>query len=182
MRQLKIAAVVALAVILQSSLKAVWQPLAYVDLPLVVVVYFGLQRNALQALIIGAAVGIASDALGSGGLLGAGGFSKTLVAFVVATLATKMMLDNPLIRIPILAGAAILDATVYVLLHRMLGQPPRLPFVEMTAFKVIGTTIFGTVMLYILERLFSERARQRRHFAFRRRVAQRSAFRLGRRR
>ena len=78
MRQLKIAAVVALAVILQSSLKAVWQPLSYVDLPLVVVVYFGLQRNALQALIIGASVGLAADAIGSGGLLGAGGFSRRL--------------------------------------------------------------------------------------------------------
>jgi rod shape-determining protein MreD len=182
MRQLKIAAVVALAVILQSNLKAVWQPLTYVDLPLVVVVYFGLQRNALQALIIGAIVGLATDALGSGGLLGAGGFSKTLVAFIVVTTATKMMLDNPLVRIPILAGAALFDASIYVLLHRMLGQPPRMSFVEMTAFKVIGTTIFGTFVLYVLERLFSERARQRRHFAFRRRVAQRSAFRLGRRR
>lgn len=182
MRQLKIAAVVALAVILQSSLKAAWQPLSYVDLPLVVVVYFGLQRNALQALIIGASVGLATDALGSGGLLGAGGFSKTLVAFVVSSIATRMMLDNPLVRIPVLAGAALLDAAVYVLLHRMLGQPPHVPFVEMTAFKVIGTTIFGTIILYMLERFFSERARQRRHFAFRRRVAQRSAFRLGRRR
>jgi rod shape-determining protein MreD len=182
MRQLKIAAVVALAVILQSSLKAAWQPLSYIDLPLVVVVYFALQRNALQALIIGAAVGLATDAVGSGGLLGAGGFSKTLVAFVVSSIATRMMLDNPLVRIPVLAGAAFLDAVVYVFLHRMLGQPPRVPFVEMTSFKVIGTTILGTIILYMLERLFSERARQRRHFAFRRRVAQRSAFRLGRRR
>ena len=182
MRQLKIAAVVALAVILQSSLKAAWQPLSYVDLPLVVVVYFGMQRNALQALIIGAATGLATDALGAGGLLGAGGFSKTFVAFVIASLATRMPLDNPLVRIPVLAGASILDATVYVLLHRMLGQPSIEPFVKMSAYKVIGTTILGTIMLYVLERLFSERARQRRHFAFRRRVAQRSAFRLGRRR
>lgn len=182
MRQLKIAAVVALAVILQSSLKARWQTLSYVDLPLVVVVYFGLQRNTLQALIIGAVVGLATDALGAGGLLGAGGFSKTLVAFLVATLASKMMLENPLVRIPVLAGAALVDASIYVLLHRMLGQPPRLPFVEVTAFKLIGTTIVGTMLLYVLERFFSERARQRRHFAFRRRVAQRSAFRLGRRR
>lgn len=181
MRQLKIAVVLALAVILQSSLRAVWQPLAYVDLPLIVVVYFALQRDALQALIIGAAAGLATDAL-SGGLLGAGGFSKTLVAFVIASLATRVMLDNPLVRIPVLAGAALLDAAVYVLLHRMLGQPPLAPFVEVTAFKLIGTTIAGTILLFLLERMFSDRARQRRHFAFRRRVAKRSAFRLGRRR
>jgi rod shape-determining protein MreD len=182
MRQLKIAVVLALAVILQSSLKAVWPPLSYVDLPLIVVVYFALQRDALQALVIGVAAGLATDALGAGGLLGAGGFSKTLVAFVIASLSTRVMLDNPLVRIPVLAGAALLDATVYVLLHRMLGQPPLARFVQTAGLKLIGTTIVGTILLFLLERMFSDRARQRRHFAFRRRVAKRSAFRLGRRR
>jgi rod shape-determining protein MreD len=71
MRQLKIALVLALAVILQSSLRALWPPLVYVDLPLIVVVYFALQRDPLQALVIGAVAGLAMDALGGGGLLGA---------------------------------------------------------------------------------------------------------------
>lgn len=182
MRQLKIAAVLALAVILQSSLKANWQSVSYVDLPLIVVVYFALQRDALQALIIGAAAGLATDALGAGGLLGAGGFSKTLVAFIISSLATRVMLDNPLVRIPVLAGAALLDATVYVLLHRILGQPPLAPFAEMTSFKVIGTTIVGTIIIYLLDFLFSERARTRRQFAFRRKAARRSVLKIGRRR
>lgn len=182
MRQLKIALVLAIAVILQSSLKAVWQPLSYVDLPLIVVVYFALQRDALEALIIGAAAGLATDALGAGGLLGAGGFSKTVVAFLLASLSTRVMLDNPLVRIPVLAGAVFLDATIYVLLHRLLGQPPLASFVELTSFKVISTTVIGTIMLYLLDMMFSEKARQRRQFAFRRKVARRSAFRLGRRR
>lgn len=182
MRHLKIAVVLALAVILQSSLKANWQSVSYVDLPLIVVVYFALQRDALQALIIGAAAGLATDALGAGGLLGAGGFAKTLVAFLISSLATRVMLDNPLVRIPVLAGAAMLDATVYVLLHRMLGQPPLQRFVEVTSFKVIGTTVVGTIILYLLDRLFSERARQRRQFAFRRKAARRSVLKIGRRR
>lgn len=181
MRQLKIAFVLALAVILQSSLKAVWQPFSYVDLPLIVVIYFALQRDALQALIIGAAAGLATDALGAGGLLGAGGFTKTLVAFIIATLSTRVMLDNSLVRIPVLAGAALLDATVYVLLHRMLGQPSPLPFVEIAAFKIITTTVAGTAILYLLDMIFSDRARQRRQFAFRRRAARRNVIRLGRR-
>jgi rod shape-determining protein MreD len=182
MRQLKIAAVLAVAVILQSSLKAVWLPLSYIDLPLIVVVYFALQRDALVALIIGAAAGLATDALGAGGLLGAGGFSKTLVAFVIASLASRVMLDNPLVRIPVLAGAALLDATVYVVLHRMLGQPPLSRFIEIASFKLIWTTITGTIILYLLDQAFGDRARQRRQFAFRRRVARRGVIKLGRRR
>jgi rod shape-determining protein MreD len=180
MRQLKIALVLAVAVILQSSLPAVWPPFVYADLPLIVVVYVALQRDALQALLVGAVAGLATDVL-SGGLLGGGGFSKTLVAFLVVSLATRVMLDNPLARIPVLAGASVLDDAVYVLLHRMLGQPTNFKFVEQASFKIIGTTIVGTILLYLLDTIFSERARQRRQLAFRRRVARRGIVKLGRR-
>lgn len=181
MRQLKVALVLAVAVILQSSLPATWHLAVYVDLPLVVVVYFALQRDALQALLVGAIAGLATDA-SSGGLLGAGSFSKTLVAYLVFSLSTRVMLDNPLVRIPVLAGASLVDDAVYVLLHRMLGQPPSFPFVEHALLKMIGTTVAGTVILYLLDTLFSERARQRRLLAFRRRVARRSVTRVSSRR
>ena len=173
MRQLKIALVLALAVVLQSSLPAIWPPFVYIDLPLIVVVYFALQRDPLQALVIGAVAGLAMDALGGGGLLGAGGFSKTLVAYLIASLATRVMLDNPLVRIPVLAGAALLDSVVFVLLHRILSQPSLKPFAETASFKLIGTTVAGTLILYVLDTFFSDRARQRRQFAWRRRVARR---------
>ena len=182
MRQLKIAIVLALAILLQSSLRNIWDPLVYIDLPLVVVVYFALQRDMFQALMVGVVAGLATDALSGGGLLGAYGFSKTLTAYVIAAISTRVMLDNPLVRIPVLAGAVLLDSTVYVLLHRMLGQASQRPFVELASYGLIWTTTVGTILLYLFDTLFSERARQRRQFAFRRRIARRGAFRLGRKR
>ena len=179
--KLKIVICVALAVILQSSLRALWKPLAYADLPLIVVVYFALRRDPLLAVVVGTAAGLASDAL-SGGLLGAGGFSKTLTAYLIAAILTRFMIDNPLLRIPVLAGAAAFDALVYNLLHHLLGQAPTPmgdSLAETVAFTIIGTTVAGTVLAYALDTFFSESARQRRQFAFRRRVARRS---LGRRR
>lgn len=173
----KIAICVALAVILQSSLRALWEPLVYVDLPLVMVVYFALRRDPVQAVVIGAVAGLATDAFSSG-LLGANGFSKTLTAYLIAAIITRVMLDNPLLRIPVLAGAAAFDATTYVLLHRLFGQGALPSFAEVTAYKVIGTTVAGTFIAYLLDIFFSERGRQRRQFALRRRVARRS---LGRR-
>ncbi|MGA9994512.1 MAG: rod shape-determining protein MreD [Pyrinomonadaceae bacterium] len=173
MRQLKIALVLALAIILQTSLAYIWHPFIYIDLPLVVVVYFALQRDPMKALVIGMIAGLATDAL-SVGLLGAGGFSKTLTAYVVVSVATRIMLDNPLLRIPVLASATLLDSTVYILLHRMLGQPPLMPFATTAGFKVIGTTVAGSLILYVLDTFFSERARQRKLFAGRRRAARRS--------
>src|SRR5215210_1506422 len=141
MRQLKIALVLALAIILQTSLGVVWQPFVYIDLPLIVVVYFALQRDAMQALVVGVAAGLATDALGAGGLLGAGGFSKTLTAYLIVSLATRVNLDNPLARIPVLAGAALFDDTVYVLLHRILSQPMSYRFLDRAPLKLIATTV-----------------------------------------
>src|SRR2546425_10064079 len=109
MPELRIAAVLALAILLQLSLRAVWPPLVYIDFPLVVVVYVALQREAWQALIAGTLAGLAVDAA-SGGIIGSGGFSKTLVAYVVYFAATRVNLENPLLRIPLFVAAAAFDA------------------------------------------------------------------------
>jgi rod shape-determining protein MreD len=61
---------------------------------LIIVVYAALQRNAIRAIIFGTIAGIAVDAL-SGGLLGANGFSKTLVAYVVSEIARARLLRQP---------------------------------------------------------------------------------------
>ncbi|MDT7688485.1 MAG: rod shape-determining protein MreD [Acidobacteriota bacterium] len=177
----KLAVCVALAVVLQSSLSTVWPPFAYADLPLVVVVYFSLQRDAVLAVVIGTVAGLGSDVL-SGGLLGARGFSLTLTAYLLAALVTRVMIDNPLLRIPVIAGAAGFNTLVYLLLHQLLGQPPNPPnpIAETMAYGVIWTTVAGTAVAFVLDLFFSEssRLRQRRAFAFRRRIARRG---LGRR-
>lgn len=180
MPQLKIAAVLALAIALQLSLRAVWPPLSYVDFPLVVVVYIALQRDAWQALIVGTIAGIAVDAA-SGGLLGAGGFSKTLTAYLIYFAATRVNLENALLRIPVLAAATVLDSVIYVFWHRFLGYPPLVPFVQTMSYKLIATTIVGTSILYLLNSVFTQQASQRRHFATRRRVARRTTGTLRRR-
>jgi rod shape-determining protein MreD len=175
MRQFKIVVAVALAIILQTVLPTVWQPFVFVNLPLIVVVYFALQRDMIEALIIGAATGIAADAF-SQSLLGAGGFSKTLVAFAIALLAQKVNLDNPLLKIPVLAGAVLVSESVQVGLNKLLGQTTNSPFIVRLSYTMIGTMIAGTILLFVIDQFFSERALLRRQFAQRRRLARRNAF------
>jgi rod shape-determining protein MreD len=174
MPQLKIAAVLALAIILELSLRAVWFPLSYIDFPLIVVVYIALQRHAWHALIVGTVAGLAVDAA-SGGLMGAGGFSKTLTAYIIYFAATRVNLENTLLRIPVVAAATLLDSAVYVFWNRSLGNTPSVPFVQTMSYRLIGTTIAGTFVLYVLDSVFTERARQRRTFASRRKGARRGA-------
>jgi rod shape-determining protein MreD len=171
MRQLKVAAVLTLAIALQSALAA-WRPLSFIDVGLILVVYFALQREPVQALFVGAATGLAIDALG-GGLLGAGGFSKTLTAYIVYLVASRVMLDTTVLRIPVLAGATLIDNVVFVGMTRLLGQTPSQPFAQALSNKLIATTVTGTILLFLYESVFSLRARQRRQFSVRRRVARR---------
>src|SRR5574339_1231345 len=123
MSQLKIVVVLLISILLQLSLREVWQPLSYIDFPLVVVVYIALQRDAWQALLVGTLAGLIVDTA-SGGLIGAGGFSKTLTAYVIYFAATRVNLENPLLRIPVLAAATLVDSLVFVFSHRLFGYPP----------------------------------------------------------
>jgi rod shape-determining protein MreD len=174
MRQVTIAVLLIVAIALQSALRAVWQPLAYIDLTLMLVVYLALQREPLQALIVAAVAGLATDLIaGRPALLGAGGFAKVLTAYSIYFVASRVMLDTILLRIPVLVGASLIDNLVYVGMHKLLGQTPPVPFVQSLSYKLIATTIAGTVILYLHETYFSTKARQRRQFTVRRRVARR---------
>jgi rod shape-determining protein MreD len=182
MRQITIAILLIVAIALQSALRAIWQPLAFVDLTLILVVYFALQREPLQALIVAAIAGLAMDLIsGPPALLGAGGFAKVLTAYAVYFVASRVMLDTTLLRIPVLFGASIVDNLVYVGMHRLLGQTPPVPFIQSLSFKVLATTIAGTLLLYLYDSYFSGKARQRRQFTVRRRVARRPSGALRRR-
>lgn len=174
MPQLKIAAALAIAILLQLSVRKVWSPLAFIDFPLVVVVYIALQRHAWHALIVGTIAGLAVDAA-SRGLIGAGGFSKTLTAYLIYFVATRVNLENPLMRIPVLAAATVLDSAIYVFWHRALGNTPNVAFVQTMSYKLIGTTIAGTLVFFLLDSVFTEQARTRRSFASRRKGARRGA-------
>jgi rod shape-determining protein MreD len=180
MPQLKIAIALAIAIVLQLNLGGVWHPLSYIDFPLIVVVYIALQRHAWQALIVGTIAGLAVDAP-SGGLIGAGGFSKTLTAYLIYFAATRVNLENTLLRIPVLATATLIDSAIYFFWQRSLGRPPSVPFMQTISYNVIGTTIVGTLAFYLLDSLFTERARQRRTFASRRKGARRGPGALKRR-
>ena len=46
-------------------------------------------------------------------MIGAGGFSKTLTAYVIYFAATRVNLENPLLRIPVLAAASGLVLPVH---------------------------------------------------------------------
>jgi len=167
------------AIVLQWTLRNIAEPLAFIDFPLIIVVYAALQRNAIRAILFGTLSGIAVDAL-SGGLLGANGFSKTLIAYMVSEMARRVYMDNLLLRIPVIAGACLLDDLVYYGMHRLFGQPPVGDIVVTMAYSLIGTTIAGTLVYLLLQNLSNDlvRPKKRDMFAPRRQTRRRNPIRL----
>jgi hypothetical protein len=96
----------------------------------------------------------------------------------------RVYLDNLLLRIPVIAGACLLDNSIYYGLHRLLGQTPAAEFVTTLAYTLIGTTIAGTLIYLILDSFFTEKVRKRKRdiITSRRQTRRRNPIRLGNRR
>ncbi len=179
MEGVKLTIALIIAILLQWTLRNVAPPLAYIDFPLIIVVYAALQRNSIRALLFGTISGLAIDAL-SGGLLGANGFAKTIVAYIVSEIARRVYMDNLLLRIPVIAGACVLDDLIYYGLHRLFGQPPTGDLLITGAYSFIGTTIVGTLVYLMMQSLSGEKTprRKREMFAPRRQTRRRNPLRL----
>ena len=180
MEQVKLTVALIIAVLLQWTLRNVAEPLVYVDFVLIVVVYSALQRNSLRAILFGTFSGLAVDAL-SGGLLGANGFTKTLIAYIVSEIARRVYMDNLLLRIPVIAGACFLDNALFYGLHRLLGQEMSGDFWINISYALIGTTVVGTAVYIFFDNFLSEKAsnRKREMFPARRSSRRRNPIRLG---
>ncbi len=179
MEGVKLTVALIIAILLQWTLRNAFEPLAYIDFPLIIVVYAALQRNSIRAILFGTIGGLAVDAL-SGGLLGANGFTKTLIAFGVSEIARRVYLDNLLLRIPVIAGASVLNGLIYFGLHRLLGQPPSGDVIVIGAYSLIGTTIVGTLVYLLLDSLSGNRVKRKKRDMFtpRRQTRRRNPIRL----
>lgn len=181
MEQLKITIALIISIVFQWTLRNVAEPFAYIDFPLIVVVYAALQRDTIKAIFFGTFSGLAVDAL-SGGLLGSNAFSKTLIAYVVSEIARRVYMDNLLLRIPVIAGACLLDDLMYFGLHRLFQQEPSGQLVVTIAYTLIGTTIAGTLIYILFDYVLVERkgVRKRELFSKRRQTRRRNPIKFGR--
>jgi rod shape-determining protein MreD len=165
MEGVRLTIAIIIAVILQWTLRNIAEPFAYVNLPLVIVVYAALQRNSIRAIIFGTLAGITVDAL-SGGLLGANGFSQTVIAFIVSEMARRVYLDNLLLRIPVIAGACLLNSVIFFGVHWLFGQaPPGDPLLT-GSYSLIGTTVVGTLVYLVLQSLSGDKVRRKKRDMF----------------
>ena len=159
MEQVKVTIALIIAILLQWTLRNVWEPLAFVNLPLIIIVYAGLQRDSIRAILYASISGLFIDAL-SGSLMGSNGFALTVIAFGISEIARRVYLDNVLLRIPVIAGASVSYLLMFYWLHRLFGQTPAGDVIVTGSYMLMGTTIAGTLIYLVLDGLSKDKFRR----------------------
>lgn len=89
-----------------------------VNLVLVAVIYLALAFGPAAGLLAGTAGGLVQDAL-AGGIVGVGGFSKTLVGFVVGLLGAQFIVAQTLPRLFMFVGGTLIHELCYQALYSL---------------------------------------------------------------
>jgi rod shape-determining protein MreD len=111
------------AILFQVYVPLFFQYLAYLELPLLVTVYFALmRRQPVAGTFIGAGIGLVQDSL-SHQPLGMFGIVKTLVGYFAANVSMRFEVDNPVLRFILGLFFFFFHQFFYwVLLRALLGQ------------------------------------------------------------
>ena len=137
-----------------------------VNLVVVAVVYVALVFGPVAGLMAGTAGGLAQDAL-SGGIVGIGGLSKTIVGFLAGLLGAHFIVSQPFPRFIMFIGASALHELCYQALNAVVeARPFRLPVSPMITQALING-IVGLAAFFLVEQtpglLQRRRARRGRY-------------------
>src|SRR5207244_2835950 len=106
-------------VVVQGILAYRFKVFTYFDLPLICTVYYGFTMgNPIASIVMGSSLGLMQDSL-SAAVLGANGFSKTLIGFFAASASTKFAVDQPITRVFALFLFTLADGLVVTMLTLM---------------------------------------------------------------
>ena len=142
-----------LALVLQAWLPRPLGRFAWFDLPLVITIYFALNRRSpIQGTLLGAAMGIFEDAL-SHRPIGVNGIAKTAVGYLAASVGIRIDVENFTIRLLLSFLLSLLSSALYLLVFRVL-----LGFdLEWNWFTqlyiVIGNSAITLILFPLLDRL-----------------------------
>ncbi|MGH9393949.1 MAG: rod shape-determining protein MreD [Terriglobales bacterium] len=116
--------VFALALALQAYLPVLVHAAVYLDLPLLLIIYWAITtRSPASATVLGAVLGIAQDSL-SHLALGVNGIAKTIIGYIDASFGNRMDADHAGIRWLMVFGCYLLNRCVLFTFERfLLGTP-----------------------------------------------------------
>jgi rod shape-determining protein MreD len=111
------------AIVLQVLLSKLYWRFSYLDLPLIVAIFFAVSRRSPAAgTLTGAAIGLVQDAL-TGRPIGVNGMAKSVIGYIAASIGVQVDVDNMTTRVVMNFGFSLLNSLILFLINRrLLGQ------------------------------------------------------------
>ncbi len=144
--------VIVTALAVQAYLPVVVHAAVYLDLPLLVVIYYGCTvRRPIPASLLGAVLGLAQDSLAHLAL-GVNGIAKTLIGYAGASFGAKMDAEHSGIRvIAVFVGYLASRGILYSFERFLLGTP--VPWqVEATLLAAGVNALLALALFRVLDR------------------------------
>lgn len=141
------------AILFQVYVPLFFQFLSFLELPLLVVMYFALmRRNQISALLLGAVVGLAQDSL-SKNPLGVFGIVNTLVGYLAASVGMRLDVDQGVIRLLLSFIFYLFHQVMYwVLVRMLLSQQLAFEAQKMLILALLNAVV-GVSVFHFLDKL-----------------------------
>ena len=141
------------AILFQVYVPLFFQFLGFLEMPLLVVVYFALMRRTqISGLLVGAAVGLAQDSL-SKNPLGMLGIVNTLVGYFAASVGLRLDVDNAFIRLILSFFFYLFHQCMYWVLSRaLLGHQLGLEIRKVLMLGALNAVV-GVALFHFLDKL-----------------------------
>lgn len=145
-----LAAITVIAIIGKFYLPRLVPHTEWLELPLLLTIYFGLtRRSPVASLLFGAFVGLSEDSLSPANIpIGMYGITKTLVGYFAASVSVRFNVESPAIRLVLCFFFYFFHAFFYWVMRRaLLGQivpfDPQETFVHGALNAVIALPLFA---------------------------------------
>jgi rod shape-determining protein MreD len=142
------------AILFQVYVPRFFDKLGYLELPLLVTIYFALMRRSqIGGLFIGAFIGLAQDSLFSKQPLGMFGIVKTLVGYFAASVGLRIDVEHSVIRLVLTFFFYFFHQFLYwVLVRGLLGKPDAFE-VQRTLVLGLLNAVVGVTLFHFLDKL-----------------------------
>ena len=140
------------ALVLQAWLPRLLGRFAFMDLPLLVTIYFALNRRSpIHGTLLGAVLGMAQDGL-TQGAVGIHGIADSVCGFLAASIGIRIVVDNNLIRMVLNFVFTLLGSGIVVfIIQVLLGQEWHANWLD-EVLKAVGNGLIGLVLFPLLDR------------------------------
>uniref|UniRef100_E6QJS9 Rod shape-determining protein MreD n=1 Tax=mine drainage metagenome TaxID=410659 RepID=E6QJS9_9ZZZZ len=141
------------ALVLQAWLPRVLGRFTYMDLPLLVTIYFALvRRNPIHGTLLGAGLGMLQDGL-TQGAIGIHGIANSVCGYLSASIGIRFVVENALLRVVLNFLFSLLASALVVFVSKeLLALGAQWNWLD-EGLKAAGNAVIGLGLFPLLDRM-----------------------------